>query len=744
MTCLVVHSAGPGVSLQDAGRRGYLRFGVTHAGPMDSLSHALANLAVGNDRTATAIEVSLGGLEISSTSAALDVAVVGGAFNVARGGAGLPSACRLTLKTGERLKVAAGTSGSWCYVAVAAKFALPNVLGSQATHTRSGFGGVDGRGLSQGDKIQLTDARSFCVSEGRLNATWLERSGKIIRVLPGPQRDYFETSQYEAFLDGPWEVSAHSDRMAVFVDGPRLQHCKGYDIVSDGVAMGSVQVPGDGLPIVLMADSQSTGGYPKIATVIGADLGALAQNRPGTQFSFASVSHEEAVDARRVMERNLAASIEVEPFVRTEFTREFIAGLNLENWAPQSVGEVNDEERHEPGRLTHTERLSLLFDAAAFRRSDHGNLATAEGRVYGVPVLAFAHEHWRASGAVGPVEVKALKSLREQAYATRIPLVGLYDGAAQDCGDREGNHHSFAHLARQSAPPGGLEIAIVFGQALGPEGILARLADIVLTAGNDAGIALAGTHPVERIWGQSASFSELALAEGAASACYNDELSALLALRRLVAITSDRKSARLVDPPNRIAPGLDRIDQGASYEMADVLRSVADHGEVFELRPSDTSSVITALMRMGGIACGVVASQPHVNAGLLSATDMVKAGDFLSLCAYLELPLLRFVDVPGVLPGRADMREAPVAAFARLLQIECRLLAPRVTVVIGKASGLAAIAMGTTAAGGARVFRWPSAAVETPRSGPSPDQIIRSETRATVIGALQAMMPAGK
>jgi hypothetical protein len=141
-TILRVLSAGLGATLQDAGRHGYLRFGVTAAGPMDRLAHAAANLAVGNPADATAIEVSVGGIEVTVESAPLHIAVAGGDFSLSLDGRPLPPAVVLNLHEGAALKIRAGGSGSWCYLAVAGRFVVPKVLGSHATHTRTGFGGV--------------------------------------------------------------------------------------------------------------------------------------------------------------------------------------------------------------------------------------------------------------------------------------------------------------------------------------------------------------------------------------------------------------------------------------------------------------------------------------------------------------------------------------------------------------------------------------------------------------------------
>jgi biotin-dependent carboxylase-like uncharacterized protein len=328
-TILRILSAGPGATLQDGGRHGYLRFGVTAAGPMDLLAHATANLAVGNPAGATAIEVSVGGIELTAECGSLSVAIAGGEFALSLDGRPLPPAVVLNLEEGAVLKIRAGGRGSWCYLAVAGQLNLPKVLGSHATHTRTGFGGVNGRAIIAGDRLGFERSGSSQPSISAIVAPRLDRPVDTIRVVLGPQHDYFADDQIAAFLAGPWTVSARSDRMAYFLDGPRLTHARGFNIVSDGIAMGAIQVPGDGRPIVLMADRQSTGGYPKIATIIGPDLGQLAQARPGTVFRFGAVSIEEAVAARRKEAALLARGVVVEPLVRTHLSSEFLLGLNL-------------------------------------------------------------------------------------------------------------------------------------------------------------------------------------------------------------------------------------------------------------------------------------------------------------------------------------------------------------------------------------------------------------------------------
>jgi 5-oxoprolinase (ATP-hydrolysing) subunit C len=313
MAALQIEAAGPGVTLQDGGRHGYLRFGITAAGPMDPLMHATANRAAGNPLDATAIEISTGGVTVGAAGGSLGLALVAPGFRIALDGAALPGAVALTLEPGQVLAVRAGDAGAWGYLAVLGRLDVAPVLGSTATHTRSGLGGLDGRGLNAGDRLPVAD----------------------IRIVPGPQDDYFAPDQMAAFLAGPWTVSPRGDRMACFLDGTPLTHARGHDIVSDGVAMGAIQVPGNGLPIVLMADRQSTGGYPKIATVIGPDLGRLAQLRGGSRVRFQSVTVPEAVAARRAERDALRAAIAREPVVRTDFVSDFLLGLNL-------VGGVTD------------------------------------------------------------------------------------------------------------------------------------------------------------------------------------------------------------------------------------------------------------------------------------------------------------------------------------------------------------------------------------------------------------------
>ena len=326
---LRILSTGGGSTLQDAGRHGYMRYGITPAGPMDPLAHATANRALGIARNATAIEISLGGVSLTAEDAPLDVAVAGGAFRIDLDGRPLPTAVALTLRPGAVLTIKAGRSGAWCYLAVAGRVDVADTLGSTATHTRSGFGGLEGRALRSGDAVPVAQSRSLIGEPATFDAPWLDRPADTIRVVLGPQGDFFPPAEIEAFLANPWTVTARGDRMACFLAGTKLSHAGDYNIVSDGIAMGAIQVPGDGLPIVLMADRQPTGGYPKIGTVIGADLGRLAQAQAGSVVRFASVSVDQAVAARRAEHDALSVPVVLAPVIRTNFSSEYLLGLNL-------------------------------------------------------------------------------------------------------------------------------------------------------------------------------------------------------------------------------------------------------------------------------------------------------------------------------------------------------------------------------------------------------------------------------
>ncbi len=301
----VVH-AGPLVTLQDSGRPGNMRFGVPNSGPMDRRSHAAANLVVGNDRDLTAVEVSLGGLTIEAIDAPVTVSIVGGEFDVRHDDHRQPSWTVLILRRGERLTIRAGRSGSWTYLGFAGRVVASAWLGHTATHSTSGFGGGQ---LRAGQEL-LIDAPRI---EDRRVGDVPRPVGKHgpARVVLGPQDQHFAPGSIDALFAEEFRFSSAFDRMGVRLDGPALALRDVLSIPSEPIVRGSLQVAGDSVATLLFADHQTTGGYPKIATVISPDLDELAQKRPGDPVRFERVTPTQAVDIAR------AAALEQDEYLRS-------------------------------------------------------------------------------------------------------------------------------------------------------------------------------------------------------------------------------------------------------------------------------------------------------------------------------------------------------------------------------------------------------------------------------------------
>jgi biotin-dependent carboxylase-like uncharacterized protein len=306
---LRVLSAGPGATIQDGGRFGYRRYGVTPAGPMDWTAFRTANLALGNPPDAAAVEIGPGGLETClEANAWVRVAFSGGGFSWFRDGQLVGPAARLTLTPGEHLAARPGVAGIFTYLAVAGGLRTAVELGSRATHTRSRLGGLNGGFLQAGDCLPLTESEIAQTDEAMIIAPWLRPDFDApVRVVLGPQDDYFDAAAIDLFFSAPFRV-ASGDRMAYRLDGPLIAHHRGFNIVSDGVAMGAIQIAGDKKPLVLMADHPPTGGYPKLGHVARADSGRLAQLRPGRICHFTKVSADTAREALLALEADIATT----------------------------------------------------------------------------------------------------------------------------------------------------------------------------------------------------------------------------------------------------------------------------------------------------------------------------------------------------------------------------------------------------------------------------------------------------
>jgi biotin-dependent carboxylase-like uncharacterized protein len=290
MSKLVISAIGPASSVQDGGRHGAQRYGLTPSGAMDSMALAAANCLVGNAPFTAAIEIGPFGAGFTARQGAVRVALAGASRNADIAGRAVASDTSMTLADGETLTLGFARGGSFSYLAIEGGIHGEPIFGSLAVNARAGLGSPYPRPLQAGDELQ-TAAASGAV-ECRIDLPAYAKGP--IRVVMGPQDDEFDDAAKRLFLDSEWRISATSDRMGYRLEGPVIKHLHGHNIVSDGTVNGSIQVPGNGAPIVLMADRGTSGGYPKIATLISADFGRFAQTPAGTGFRFKAVSMAEA------------------------------------------------------------------------------------------------------------------------------------------------------------------------------------------------------------------------------------------------------------------------------------------------------------------------------------------------------------------------------------------------------------------------------------------------------------------
>lgn len=297
--CLEIHSPGLGVSIQDAGRRAYRHIGVPLSGALDPVFLAAANGMLGNPADAAGLEVLLAGPVLEALHAPVRVALAGGMGAWRRSPSGsrlsVPAWSTLTLGAGEQLHV--GGPRGVGYIAVEGGLLTAPLLGSRSTYARAGL-------VHPGTLLPCQAAREH-VGE-RWNTPLLHEIGPI-RVILGPQDEHFTAAALEAFLSQPFRITRERDRMGMRLAGPLLAHsARGADIASDGITPGAIQVPADGQPILLLADCQTVGGYPKIATVISADLPRLAHLQPGETIHFCAVDADGAAVARLAQAHRLA------------------------------------------------------------------------------------------------------------------------------------------------------------------------------------------------------------------------------------------------------------------------------------------------------------------------------------------------------------------------------------------------------------------------------------------------------
>ena len=307
MTSVAILTPGLLTTVQDTGRWGYQRFGVAVAGAMDLASHRLANLLVGNPAEAATLELTLTGPTVRFDGEAA-LAVTGARFDMWLDGARLNLNERTTVRPGQTLTFGRCRQGGRAYLAVAGGFATPLVLGSRSTHIASGTGGLRGRALEAGDTLPVgSRADDAVVAPNRRRPVFrLPRGGATLRVIPGPDLDAFDARPLQTFFSSRFVISPHSDRMGYRLKGPLLETSSSVAArISTAVPVGSVQIPGDGQPILLMADHQTSGGYPRAATIISADIPLAAQLTTSDWVEFEPCTQAVALRANIAQERRL-------------------------------------------------------------------------------------------------------------------------------------------------------------------------------------------------------------------------------------------------------------------------------------------------------------------------------------------------------------------------------------------------------------------------------------------------------
>lgn len=303
MTSIVIRKAGICSTLQDPGRTGYRAFGVPGSGALDAVALSLANQLVGNAPDRAGIEMLYSGTTFEVVGDAVRLVLCGSNATII----GSDAATRRVLapwesaivRQGETLRVHSFRETATAYLVIEGGFAVEPVMGSVSTYLKSTLGGWKGRALRAGDVLPLELDQPTARGERRYaRLPDLLQAPARLRVMLGPQENRFERISIETLLTNEYTVSRHSDRAGLRLEGPPLRHVDGHDATSAGVAAGSIQIPGSGLPVILFGDHPTVGGYPKIATIISADLAAAGRLRIGSRVQFSAVSAAEAADAR--------------------------------------------------------------------------------------------------------------------------------------------------------------------------------------------------------------------------------------------------------------------------------------------------------------------------------------------------------------------------------------------------------------------------------------------------------------
>ena len=294
MSAILVQAPGLFTTVQDLGREGFGQMGVSASGAADPISLRIGNRLVRNADGAAAVEMTLIGGAFTFERAAV-IAVTGADFGPSLEGIPLTMWTSVEIQKGQTVALGPSSSGARAYLCVQGGIAVEPFLGSASTHVLSGLGGFEGRALCRGDRLDLGACNSL-FRKRSLSPKVLERlqPRKTVRVTDGPQGDWFANSSWKMLCENAFRVAEQSNRMGIRLEGTPIPINASREMITEGVSLGAIQVPPSGLPIILFVEQQTTGGYPKIATVISADLHSLGQLRPRDAIRFERIAMSEA------------------------------------------------------------------------------------------------------------------------------------------------------------------------------------------------------------------------------------------------------------------------------------------------------------------------------------------------------------------------------------------------------------------------------------------------------------------
>ncbi len=303
--CFETVLPGALTTVQDRGRYGYQELGISGSGAMDEISYRVANRIVGNDDDAPALEITMMGPQFKVLRDAL-IAVAGANLSMTVNGTPAPMYKAMKVTAGDVIAFGAPVSGMRAYLAVHGGICVPIVMGSASTGLKAQIGGYKGRKLEKGDVLNVKASPipeafvGYGIDPAILN---FGAENEILRVVPGPETEHFTEEGIKTFYSSEYELGENTDRMGSRLSGPKIEHNeKGPNIVSDGITLGSIQVPGEGYPLVLLKDRQAIGGYSKIGTVCTVDAFRMGQKRPGEKVRFREITVEEGQAILRRME----------------------------------------------------------------------------------------------------------------------------------------------------------------------------------------------------------------------------------------------------------------------------------------------------------------------------------------------------------------------------------------------------------------------------------------------------------